>query len=67
MRLPFVTDFLVSNIVVFYNRHRAHSSRDHLPPCCEKPPPENNTVNFDEIVCHKHLGGLIKSYERIAA
>ena len=60
-------DYLVSEFAIYYNKHRAHSSRNHLPPCCEKPPPENNTVNFDEIVCREHLGGLIKSYERIAA
>ncbi|WP_278465693.1 integrase core domain-containing protein [Gimesia maris] len=60
-------DYLVSEFVDYYNKHRAHSSREYLPPCCAEPPPEFETIRRDEIHCEEHLGGLIKSYERIAA
>ncbi len=60
-------DYLVSVFVDYYNKHRAHSSREYLPPCSVEPPPEYETNKLDEIHCEEHLGGLIKSYERIAA
>ncbi|WP_298863288.1 integrase core domain-containing protein [uncultured Gimesia sp.] len=60
-------DYLVSEFVDYYNKHRAHSSREYLPPCCVEPSPEFETIKLDEIHCVEHLGGLIKSYERIAA
>jgi hypothetical protein len=56
-------DYLVSEFDDYYNKHRAHSSREYLPPRCAEPPP----IRFDEIHCEEHLGGLIKSYERVAA
>ena len=60
-------DYLVSEFVEYYNNARAHSSRDHLPPCSNDPPPEYETIKLEEIRCKEHLGGLIKSYERKAA
>ncbi len=30
-------DYLVSEYVHYYNKHRAHSSREHLPPCFAEP------------------------------
>ncbi len=60
-------DYLVSEFVDYYNKHRAHSSREYLPPCCAEPPPEFETIKLNEIHCEEHLGGLIKSYKRIAA
>jgi len=60
-------DYLVSEFVDYYNKHRAHSSREYLPPCCAEPLTEYETINLDEIHSEEHLGGLIKSYERIAA
>lgn len=60
-------DYLVAEFVEYYNNHRAHSSREHLPPCSTDPPPEYETIKLEEIVCREHLGGLMKSYERIAA
>ncbi|QDT78605.1 Integrase core domain protein [Gimesia maris] len=60
-------DYLVSEFVSYYNKHRAHSSRENLPPCCAEPPPEFEVIKLNEIHCEEHLGGLIKSYERIAA
>lgn len=60
-------DYLVSEFVDYYNEHRAHSSREYLPPCCAEPPPKYETIKLNEIHCEEHLGGLIKSYKRIAA
>ncbi len=60
-------DYLVSEFVDYYNKHRAHSSREYLPPCSVEPPPEFETIKLDETHCEEHLGGLIKSHERIAA
>ncbi|HAH49695.1 MAG TPA: hypothetical protein DCM07_33635 [Planctomycetaceae bacterium] len=60
-------DYLVSEFVDYYYKHRAHSTREHLPPCCAEPPPEFETIRLDKIHCEEHLGGLIRSYERIAA
>ena len=51
----------------WYNAHRPHSARDHLPPAWDKPPEPNNTVSPSEIVCTTRLGGLLKSYTRRAA
>lgn len=60
-------DYPVSEFVDYYNKHRSHSSREHLPPCSAEPPSEFEAIKLNEIHCEKHLGGLIKSYERIAA
>ena len=60
-------DYLLAEFTLFYNRHRAHSSRGYLPPESSKPPPENNSVALEEVVCWEHLGGLLKSYQRRAA
>ena len=60
-------NYLVSEFVDYYNKHRAHSSREYLPPSSVEPPPELETIKLDEIHCEEHLGGLIKSYKRIAA
>lgn len=60
-------DYLLSRFVDHYNKRRAHSSLNFRPPACNDPPPENNEINLDEIVCRKDLGGVIKSYERRAA
>ncbi len=54
------------SVVRLYNDNRAHSARNYLPPSCSDPPPENETIVFDEITCHERLGGLIKWYERAA-
>lgn len=60
-------DYLVSQFVTYYNQHRAHSSKDFRPPDRPAPPPENNDVDLSQVVCHDHLGGLIRHYERKAA
>lgn len=60
-------DYLISEFVSYYNKHRAHSSREYLQPCCAESPPEFETIRLDEIYCEENLGGLIKSYEWSAA
>ncbi|WP_390642577.1 hypothetical protein [Gimesia benthica] len=60
-------DYLVSEFVDYYNKHRAQSSREHLPPCCAEPPSEFETIRLAKIHCKEHLRGLIESYEQIAA
>jgi len=57
---------LIREYVRYYNENRAHSSRDYLPPSCTDPPPENETINLDEVLRHESLGELIKWYERAA-
>ena len=59
-------DHLVMEFVNYYNRHRAHSSRDHLPPIREAPT-EVASLSLDQIVITSHVGGLVKSFERKAA
>ena len=51
----------------WYNTERSHSSRENLPPAWDKPPPPQNTVSPQEIVCTTRLGGLLNSYARRAA
>jgi putative transposase len=60
-------DYLVRVFVGHYNERRAHSARDFLPPACNEPVPENNTIVLEDIVCREELGGLIKTYARRAA
>ena len=59
-------NYLVSSFTDYYNHHRAHASRDHLPPIYEKPP-EIPSLSVNQVTARSHLGGLIKSFERKAA
>ncbi|MEK6259182.1 MAG: integrase core domain-containing protein [Planctomycetota bacterium] len=59
-------DYLVTEFTSYYNRHRAHSSRDHLPPIREVPT-EVASLSLDQIVITSHVGGLVKSFGRKAA
>jgi putative transposase len=60
-------DYLLSRFAEHYNERRAHSSLDFRPPACNDPPPENNAIDLNQIVCREDLGGLLKSFERRAA
>jgi len=60
-------DYLISEFVEYYNTVRSHSRREHLPPLRQDVPKENCTIDFAKIVCKERLGGLIKSFERVAA
>ena len=59
-------DYLVSEFTNYYNKERAHSSRENLPPTSLDPPEEQETIDLDEIIVDERLGGLIKSYRRAA-
>ena len=59
-------DYVISEFVGYYNRHRAHSERDNLPPI-RRPPDEVKTLKPDQIEVRSHVGGLVKSFERKAA
>ena len=59
-------DYLVAEIVEYYNTRRAHMERDHLPPVREEPE-EVATLTMDEIEVKSYVGGLVKSFERKAA
>lgn len=56
-------DDLVTEFTDYYNRQRAHSSRDHLPPIREVPT-EVALLSLDQIVITSHVGGLVKSFDR---
>lgn len=58
---------LTREYVTYHNAERAHSSRDHLPPYCSEPPAENNSADGKTIVSRERLGGLITTFERVAA
>ncbi|WP_146374414.1 integrase core domain-containing protein [Symmachiella macrocystis] len=59
-------NYRVREYVRYYNDDRAHSACGHLPPTCDDPLPENNTIVLNDIVRRERLGGLIKWYERAA-
>lgn len=59
-------DYLVSEFTDYYNHHRSHSSRNHLPPIGEAPP-EVASLAVNDVVVRSHVGGLVKSFERKAA
>ncbi|QDU52324.1 transposase [Gimesia panareensis] len=57
-------DDLISEFFSYYNKHRAHSSRQYLAPCSVEPPPEFEVIKHNEIHYDEYLGGQIKSYAR---
>ncbi|MCA9033326.1 MAG: DDE-type integrase/transposase/recombinase, partial [Planctomycetaceae bacterium] len=59
-------DFLVSEFVDYYNHHRSHMERDHLPPVREEPD-EVKSVPLDEIEVRSFVGGLVKGFVRRAS
>ena len=59
-------DHLTSEFNLYYNRHRAHSSRDHLPPI-QAVPDEVESLAPTDVIVRSHVGGLVKSFERRAA
>ena len=60
-------DFLISEFCDYYNNSRAHCARDYLPPNRTEPPAENNAADTKTIVNRERLGGLITTFERVAA
>ncbi|WP_437222435.1 DDE-type integrase/transposase/recombinase [Planctomicrobium sp. SH661] len=59
-------DHLVAKFSDYYNRHRSHMCRGHLPPVREEPE-DIKTLNLDEIEVKSFVGGLVKGFERKAA
>ena len=48
------------------NHHRAHASRENLPPI-RAAPNAVDSLSVDQIVVRSHVGGLVRSFERKAA
>lgn len=59
-------DHLLDEFGAYYNEHRAHSVRDHLPPI-RNLPQEVETLTLDQVEVKAFVGGLVKSFERKAA
>jgi putative transposase len=59
-------DHLVGEFVDYYNHHRSHMERDHLPPVRVEPD-EVETIPLEEIQVKSFVGGLVKAFERKAA
>ena len=59
-------DYVVSTYLDYYNHHRAHAAREHLPPIRTEPP-ELETIRLEDIRVKSHVAGLISSFERMAA
>ena len=59
-------DYLVAEFVDYYNHHRSHMERDHLPPIRQEPE-EVDSLRLDEVEIKPYVGGLVKSFERRAA
>ena len=59
-------DHVVTEFVDYYNKHRAHMERDHLPPIREVPD-EVIKLTRDNIEIRSYVGGLVQSFERKAA
>ena len=59
-------DYLVHQFVDYYNHHRSHMERDHLPPIREEPE-EVDTIKLSQIEVKTYVGGLVKSFKRKAA
>jgi putative transposase len=58
-------DHLVAEFTEYYNQHRSHMCRGHLPPLGEEPE-EVETLRLDEIEVKSFVGGLVKGFQRKA-
>ncbi len=59
-------DHLTLEFSEYYNRHRSHTERHHLPPLATAPE-EVLSVNSNEVVVTSFVGGLVRSFERKVA
>ena len=59
-------DYLIAEFVAYYNEHRSHMEREHLPPL-GRAPEEVELLKLDQLEVKSHVGGLVKSFERKAA
>ncbi|WP_437222407.1 integrase core domain-containing protein [Planctomicrobium sp. SH661] len=58
-------DHLVAEFCDYYNHHRSHMERDHLPPVREEPV-ETQTISPAQLEVRSFVGGLVKGFERKA-
>lgn len=59
-------DYLLIEFTSYYNEHRSHMERKHLPPLGSTPP-EVPSLSSSQVVAKTHVGGLVHSFERKAA
>ena len=59
-------DYLISSFTHYYNHHRSHTLRGHLPPIREVPL-DVLSLHVDQVMVGSFVGGLVKSFERKAA
>jgi len=59
---------IVSEFVIHYHEERPHQAKDNQLLTGAVPPPATaDIIRFEDIVCRKRLGGLLKSYSRKGA
>ena len=58
-------DYLVAEFTDYYNRHRSHMERDHLPPVREEPA-EVLKLSLNQVEVKSFVGGLVKGFARKA-
>ena len=56
--------YAVTEYLEFYNTQRPHQGIDNEIP---KPKKEFTNTSSGKVICHKRLGGLLNSFERVAA
>jgi putative transposase len=59
-------DYLVAEFTDYYNHHRSHMERDHLPPVRGEPE-EVEKLCLDQVQIRSFVGGLVKGFERKVA
>ncbi|WP_437186796.1 integrase core domain-containing protein [Planctomicrobium sp. SH668] len=59
-------DYLLMSFTDYYNHHRSHMERDHLPPVRTEPE-EIDKLSVDEVEVRTFVGGLVHSFHRKAA
>ena len=58
---------IVSQFVAYYREDRPHQAKVNQPLVGESSPETSDVIRYEDIVCHKRLGGLLKTYSRKAA
>ena len=49
-------NYLIREATAWYNTERPHSSRNHFPPICDKPPYAQAAIKMSEVLCTTRLG-----------
>lgn len=58
-------DYLIAEFSSYYNEHRSHMEREHLPPLGDSPE-EVDSLKLRQVDVKSYVGGLVKSFERKA-